>query len=127
MILLVESCICFFLTVVIVSKEDEISYKILDASLQSISYTFKLQKFVSKVKKSFLSGWRFYDSCFLHTFINVPSKRGKNAHMILKIPRKEEGSHDHIEKEKKKEKLIDSKCVVLFRAQTRKLFYESKH
>ena len=48
--------------------------------------------------------------------------------MILKVPRKEEGSHDHIEKEKKeKEKLIDSKCVVLFRAQMRKLFYESKH
>jgi len=29
-------------------------------------------------------------------------KEGKNAHMILKVPRKEEGSHDHIEKEKKK-------------------------
>ena len=63
----------------------------------------------------------------------MPSKRGKNAHMILKVPRKEEGSHDHIEKEKKekekkeKEKLTDSKCVVLFRAQMRKLFYESKH
>ena len=69
-----------------------------------------------------------HQSCFLHIFLNVPSKRGKNAHMILKVPRKEEGSHDHIEKEKKeKEKLTDSKCVVLFRAQMRKLFYESKH
>ena len=30
MILLDESCICFFLTVVTVSKEDEISYKTLN-------------------------------------------------------------------------------------------------
>lgn len=35
--------------------------------------------------------------------MNMLSKGGKSAHMILKIPRKEEGSHYHIEKEKEKE------------------------
>ena len=44
--------------------------------------------------------------------------------MILKVPRKEEGSHEHIGK-KKIEKLIDSKCVALFRVQTNQLFSES--